>query len=297
MDGIVKIGKTSRDPQNRVFELSGATGVPTPFVLVYYSYFDDCSKAESYIHTMLEQRGLRVAGNREFFNMPINEAINFVIEASQALKPKSQPGNYNDDDFVADKTGDDFLDGLSIEITKNPWEEIMMMADAYYYGYGEIIEDPYEAFKLYKQAMRLGSPEACLRLAHMHRYGESCEKNNAKALEYLKEGARRNNYYCYAEMYEIFYDEDHFENARKCWDRYVDNTFLAKREDILYWYQHFFNSRLKGKGPWRLEKLEPIKNELLDYAMKNVERYRERSTDPGFLRFAEELVDYIADKI
>ncbi len=46
MVGLVKIGKTTRDHKDRVNELSSATGVPTPFILIYQEYFDDCSTAE-----------------------------------------------------------------------------------------------------------------------------------------------------------------------------------------------------------------------------------------------------------
>lgn len=67
LDGMVKIGKTTRSPEERAKELSQATGTPTPFVVVYKAYFNDCSKAEAYVHTMLEEQGYRVSSNREFF--------------------------------------------------------------------------------------------------------------------------------------------------------------------------------------------------------------------------------------
>lgn len=34
-NGFVKIGKTQRNPEDRSKELSSATGVPTPFTVVY----------------------------------------------------------------------------------------------------------------------------------------------------------------------------------------------------------------------------------------------------------------------
>src|SRR5688572_6679317 len=43
LPGLVKIGKTNRDPEQRAAELSAATGVPTPFVLVYDAFFQNCS--------------------------------------------------------------------------------------------------------------------------------------------------------------------------------------------------------------------------------------------------------------
>ncbi len=78
MEGIAKIGKTKRNPAERVNELSSATGVPTPFTLVYKEYYNDCDKAEQIIHLLLENRGCRLVGNREFFNIPVYEAIKII---------------------------------------------------------------------------------------------------------------------------------------------------------------------------------------------------------------------------
>jgi len=41
MPGLVKVGRTSRDPKDRAAELSGATGVATPFLVVYHEHFAD----------------------------------------------------------------------------------------------------------------------------------------------------------------------------------------------------------------------------------------------------------------
>lgn len=78
LEGMVKIGKTSRDPKERAKELSTATGVPTPFILVYQKQFEDCDLAERTIHQLLESRGCRVNNNREFFNISTSEAIDLI---------------------------------------------------------------------------------------------------------------------------------------------------------------------------------------------------------------------------
>ena len=78
LPNLVKIGKTTRDPNERVKELSAATGVPTPFMLVYYKPFKDCHFAESIIHKYFEEKGARVSGNREFFQITPSEAIDFL---------------------------------------------------------------------------------------------------------------------------------------------------------------------------------------------------------------------------
>jgi hypothetical protein len=83
MEGLVKIGKTLRNARDRAKELGAATGVPTPFILVFDVYVDDCSKAEEYVHRRLEEKGSRVSNNREFFRVPTHEAVKIMLEAQQ----------------------------------------------------------------------------------------------------------------------------------------------------------------------------------------------------------------------
>lgn len=83
MKDLVKIGKTTREPEERAKELSSTTGVPTPFVVVYDSYFESCSEAEKFVHSFLENKGFRVSLNREFFEIPIKDAIDSIIVAKE----------------------------------------------------------------------------------------------------------------------------------------------------------------------------------------------------------------------
>lgn len=84
MPGIVKIGKTTRSPIARARELGSASGVPTPFMLIYHLEVVDCQKAEQYVHERLEAAGRRVAGNREFFSVAPTDAIVLVQESKFA---------------------------------------------------------------------------------------------------------------------------------------------------------------------------------------------------------------------
>ena len=60
MPGLLKIGMTRFVlTTRRVQELSSATGVPTPFQLVYYREFHDCVAAELEIHSIFATKGLR----------------------------------------------------------------------------------------------------------------------------------------------------------------------------------------------------------------------------------------------
>ena len=63
--GLVKIGKTARDPKERVAEISASTGVPTPFDIAWSRKVPDMHTAESDLHAALAD--FRLTKRREFF--------------------------------------------------------------------------------------------------------------------------------------------------------------------------------------------------------------------------------------
>lgn len=103
MPGLLKIGMTRFNPSRRVHELSSATGVPSPFQLVYYREFHDCVAAEIEIHSLLASKGLRYNDQREFFTIDTVEAINILlsldnnIEDIDEVNEKIEASNYNED--------------------------------------------------------------------------------------------------------------------------------------------------------------------------------------------------------
>ena len=78
MEGILKIGYTTRSSRLRVSELSSPTDVPTPFISVYRKEFNDVESAEDHVHSILEIQGLRVSNNREFFKTSVDNAIHTI---------------------------------------------------------------------------------------------------------------------------------------------------------------------------------------------------------------------------
>ena len=78
LPNMVKIGKTTKDPNDRAKELSATTGVPTPFMAIFYKPFINCDITEKTIHNYLGQKGCRVNDNREFFYLSANDAIAIV---------------------------------------------------------------------------------------------------------------------------------------------------------------------------------------------------------------------------
>jgi hypothetical protein len=85
MPGMIKIGRTSRKPDRRVAELTSATGVPTPFVLIFELFVADAVAAEGYVHKRLAELGSRISENREFFSASPSKAVEAMIEAKHAL--------------------------------------------------------------------------------------------------------------------------------------------------------------------------------------------------------------------
>jgi len=76
-NNVIKIGETSRTPNIRAKEIyNGATGVPEAFDVVYACSVCDCELAEQRMHELLNS--YRVNQKREFFNMPIAIAKEFI---------------------------------------------------------------------------------------------------------------------------------------------------------------------------------------------------------------------------
>jgi hypothetical protein len=89
MPGVVKVGRTERQPETRSKELH-TTGVPQPFKLEYFVFVDDCQTVEQQIHSLLEGKGQRTSSNREFFNAHLNDviqAIELVTQSTSNLLP------------------------------------------------------------------------------------------------------------------------------------------------------------------------------------------------------------------
>lgn len=90
MPGLIKIGRTSRPAAARVAELSGATGVPVPFVLLYDVYVPDAIVGERLVHSMLQDRGARVADNREFFEVTGSDAVEILLQVRDHFESGSR---------------------------------------------------------------------------------------------------------------------------------------------------------------------------------------------------------------
>ena len=102
MNGLLKIGKTTRDPSTRVAELSSATGVPSPFLLAYQIHTVNCDLLERIVHTQLASD--RYTENREFFTTPLHKAIQILVQAESMLKPEEGEESSIDENLKLEST-------------------------------------------------------------------------------------------------------------------------------------------------------------------------------------------------
>lgn len=97
----LKIGRTTRDPEARAAEISGSTGVPTPFEVVWSGETVDCVLAEEIVHHHLDD--YRTSSAREFFDIELAHAIHTAERAIartgriRFFRPASapDPGDWN----------------------------------------------------------------------------------------------------------------------------------------------------------------------------------------------------------
>ncbi|MGB7432395.1 MAG: GIY-YIG nuclease family protein [Ahrensia sp.] len=150
MPGLLKIGRTFKNPEGRARELSGATAAAQPFNLIYYRQFSDCVAAEVACHKVLEDRGLRENKRREFFRCDSKEAIDLIIAIDDALQSSLEPINtettYSDSD---------------------PAEHYFLLGSSQLDGFDPAIyEYPDEGVKNLEIAVSLGSLDAAVALVH-----------------------------------------------------------------------------------------------------------------------------------
>ncbi|MGQ0662310.1 MAG: GIY-YIG nuclease family protein [Pseudomonadota bacterium] len=91
MPKLVKIGKTTRDPDERLAEISHGLGVPEEFSCAFKMRFTDCHHAESVIHAVLAKQRY----NKEFFELSIDDAVAAVRKVKALLENGAHENGYS----------------------------------------------------------------------------------------------------------------------------------------------------------------------------------------------------------
>jgi hypothetical protein len=87
MPDMVKIGLTSDTSESRARQLSASSGVPSEFVVVYDELVTECVEVERRLHERF--RAWRVNRRREFFRIPIKEAIKALQYEARDYTPRN----------------------------------------------------------------------------------------------------------------------------------------------------------------------------------------------------------------
>jgi hypothetical protein len=217
LPNIVKIGKTTRTASERAIELSLATGVPTPFTVVYEAKFSNCHIAEQMVHELLETQGYRTASNREFFSIAPTVGINAIITIQGLFKDVSEESSNG----VPDES----------EFDTAPWEQFEDKAREYHYGSDLVMENVPAAINAYKTAIKLGSKKGYSELADVY-FGNKLDNDGFSV---LMNGAESNVPRCWLELALIYIGENIYtatryvnkENAIRCFR----NFFQAVNPD------------------------------------------------------------------
>jgi hypothetical protein len=220
MGGIVKIGRTQNNPEERAKELSSATGVPTPFFVAYSSYFKDCNRAEIFVHTLLENS--RYADNREFFQVSLQKAIDAIRQAESTLEVATpEPG-------INTSLENDETSAKPLAL----WVSVFRSANGYFSGLGDTIQDQGKALQIYLKCAKLGSISAYWIIGIMHLSGLGCEQDREKAKGFFFQGTNVGNDLCWAGLGIIFFGENNLENWNKAWKKYFTSAFFVEDKNF-----------------------------------------------------------------
>ena len=275
MPNLVKIGRTSRDPEDRIKELSSPTGIPTPFILAYDAYFEDCVEAEGSIHTLLEDQGNRLSKSREFFNAPLNKIIKIIIQVQNALSCSNHETRNHNTLFDKDYFQGVLQENLTFSSSSN-WESVFKQAQEFHYGLGDTLQDDKEALRLYKKAAQLGAVLAYREIGEMYKLGDGCREDDDQALKYFRQGAEKGDDRCWAEM-AILFTYINTENAKKCWNKFFHSKcFLEDLHNdsfnnrIHYAFEYMINFEKKTELGNFENQVAILKYELFDYATNKI---------------------------
>lgn len=88
LEGMVKIGATTKDPNDKCRELSSNPSIPTQFNIVYYLSSINPFKVVGIVHTILDE--YRVNKSRDFFKVDVAQTVNLIEDIEKMLST-----NYN----------------------------------------------------------------------------------------------------------------------------------------------------------------------------------------------------------
>lgn len=184
---LVKIGRTSRTPEERAHELSAVTGVPQPFIVAYESLVSDGAAAESLIHAELSRDGYRLNEAREFFHIPLKVAVALVDRICRTLPAF-------DGDTVADEPVDNAHQAA----------QFVQMGRDHLAGTYDVLQDFALARQFLERAVIFGDVTAYRELASVHLWGLGVRRNPGEAFRLLQEGGKKGDAECLLTLWKVY---------------------------------------------------------------------------------------------
>lgn len=165
MPKLLKIGKTTKAPEERASELSVSTGVPTPYHVAYHVWVEDCDGTEKEIHDKLAP--YRISNKREFFSVPLKLAVRLLSEAESHIGTVS-----NDNDQVVSENA------VQPNASLQEREAMMNLGLQFQQGIGVRVNH-IEAYAWYLLARRHGAEEAGAKLGQLEHLLDPSDKKLA----------------------------------------------------------------------------------------------------------------------
>lgn len=263
INGQVKIGRTERHPEDRRKEISSATGVSTPFELVFWKFFDDCHEAEFTLHKRLEQEGFRVSNNKEFFTISEKEAIRIIESLSSELTKSNQ----------------------------NP-KQIIKEGIRWLYGNEGTLRNEKRALDYFEQAASLNhclgyywSGVACEKIALSLKRKNDQASWQQRALNHYQNAMKHNYYKAYARASWLYRKFNQHNEANAAWNEFLNESSNLDKIDnetskwIIKWADNWGSKKkdLPDSPIWNKHGKDIIKkidktNAPKGYAKKNISK-------------------------
>jgi len=239
LEGLVKVGKTTTNPANRANQLSSATGVPMQFMVAYSVIVSDCDLAEKYAHGILEKKGFRVSSNREFFQAPLQVAIDAIKSTAIFIGTITESELFS---FSEDVDEDNYFDDSA-------WADLEREADEYLKTPFSQLDDN-KAIGLLNKAAQAGCVGAYYKMGSLHQliadtmndeptFLEKLFGNNEKAVKkhkHVSSGlechriALKHGYeLSYAALADYFGTAGNTAEAKRHWDLFFQSNIFRNR--------------------------------------------------------------------
>lgn len=191
LPNMIKIGRTSRSPEERARELSAATAIPTPFIVAYDIKVSNSVLAESLIHSILTEKNYRINNNREFFELPVSEAIKIAHEVCVNINSLEGNKDLQESNDLSSNDG-------TIELGRELYTKALNLIEY------DLSESKISVARKYLlDAIKLGYTDANYLLSELYLWGLGLRADVNEALNLLDQAGRNGNAKAYFRKWEV----------------------------------------------------------------------------------------------